>query len=240
VSIPGALLVTRSIHETLDPPAPAYQPAANQPRPEPEETYEPIILPIVAVPMSPVAAALAAPTPAPVSPAPTIELPFAGSPPPDDYRTRRIALPQQPAHRLVGEGATRLISVRPGIAADMARALQAAKAEAATQESEPDLASRAADLAARVAQLVTSADEAPPTVHVDLTDPARFDAAGFDSARFDAAEFDAARFEDATTNLADRAETVRRAAARFATNSSRTKSAMHRDPGTATRGNRKA
>jgi hypothetical protein len=119
------------------------------------------------------------------------------------------------------------------MAADMARALQAANAEAATQEAQPHLASRAADLAARVASLVTrsaaldeaaitEASAAPeptsppaPTAHADLESAARFD-------------------EVSTTNLAERAEILRRSAARFAANSASSRVGdrrADRDPG---------
>jgi hypothetical protein len=125
------------------------------------------------------------------------------------------------------------------MAADMARALQAANAEAATQEAQPHLASRAADLAARVASLVTRSaalDEAAiteataapeptappsptappaPTAHADLESAAPFD-------------------EVSTTNLAERAEILRRSAARFAANSASSRVGdrrADRDPG---------
>lgn len=54
---------------------------------------------------------------------------------------------------------TRLITYRPGRAADAARALMAAKAEETTQQTEPATASRAADLAARIASLVSRSAE---------------------------------------------------------------------------------
>ena len=130
--------------------------------------------------------------------------------------------------------------LRPGLAGDLARALQAAKAEEATQQAQPDLASRAADLAARVASLVsrsTALDDeevaaalaAPParpeprhrsapTVHIDLSGPDRF--------------------EVSTTNLAERAALLRRTAARFAANSARSKATLRRpDAGVQTRDN---
>ena len=231
VSIPGALLITRSLTETLDPPAAAYQPAATQPpapTPPPAALDEPI-LKVVA----------------------QIELPVAGSPPPDPSPTRRIfPLPDRqeprtvpaaeapgrhsvdaapPAVRpLIGEGATRVISVRPGIAADMARALQAAKAEAATQESEPDLASRAADLAARVASLVSGATENAAAESYPATDRNADEGIPAAGGR-----------EPATVrvDLSARAESIRRTAARFAGNSARMKN-QPRDVGAISRGNR--
>jgi hypothetical protein len=129
--------------------------------------------------------------------------------------------PHREPARPVAES-TRLINYRPGRAADAARALMAVKAEAATAQSEPDQASRAAELAARVASLVsrstTHAEPSTPDVPVDPR-----------------------RFEERTTNLADRAESVRRTAARMAANSARGRvGARHadRDSGITTRGNR--
>jgi hypothetical protein len=125
------------------------------------------------------------------------------------------------------------------MAADMARALQAATAEAATQEAEPHLASRAADLAARVASLVsrsvaldedaitaalaTPASEPIVPSHAKPTPGSQVDlesAAGFD--------------EVSTTNLAERADILRRSAARFAANSASSRAGNRRadrDPG---------
>ncbi|MEV8505840.1 translation initiation factor 2 [Actinoplanes sp. NPDC051475] len=109
-------------------------------------------------------------------------------------------------------GSGRLPGYRPGMAADEARALQAAAAEEATQLAEPDLASRAADLASRVAHLVAGEPESA----VDRSD-------------------------QPTTDLTARAERVRRAAARFAANSAKGKNGTRRpdqEIGTTTRGNR--
>jgi hypothetical protein len=117
---------------------------------------------------------------------------------------------------------TRLITYRPGRAADAARALMAAKAEAATAQSEPDQASRAADLAARVASLVSRS-----TTHAEPAAPR--------------APADSRRFEQRTTNLADRAESIRRTAARMAANAARGRVGARRpdrDSGITTRGNR--
>jgi hypothetical protein len=77
--------------------------------------------------------------------------------PVDDEQTWMLAEPD----RQIDEG-TRLI-YRPGMAADAARALMAAKAEEATQHAEPALASRAADLAARVADLVAGSAGPEPS-----------------------------------------------------------------------------
>jgi hypothetical protein len=57
----------------------------------------------------------------------------------------------------------RIPGYRPGLAADEARALQAAAAEQATHLTQPDLANRAASLAARVASLVSATDDQAAT-----------------------------------------------------------------------------
>jgi hypothetical protein len=77
------------------------------------------------------------------------------------------AVPTEAVAQPIAEG-TRLINYRPGRAADAARALMAAKAEQATQQAEPALASRAADLASRVANLIarSAAEPEPETVVV--------------------------------------------------------------------------
>jgi hypothetical protein len=133
-------------------------------------------------------------------------------------------MPESPTVELkpimpVGEGPTRMITVRPGLAADLARAQQAAEAEAATHETEPEQASRAADLAARVADLVSRTEPDPeqpapakprharptPTQPVENSE----------------------RFQE-TTNLAERAEALRRINSRLAANSGRHKTATNR------------
>lgn len=144
------------------------------------------------------------------------------------------ALPAAPAAKPeVAEG-TRLIKYRPGQAADAARALMAAKAEQETQRAEPAIASRAADLAARVADMVNGAVEPPPS-----TPPRRLPR--HSEPRVEHTEqSDPARFEVPTTNLAARAESMRRTAARMAANSGRSRAARRsadRDPGVSTRGN---
>lgn len=120
--------------------------------------------------------------------------------------------PTPPGPEPTSGGSGRLPGYRPGMAADEARALQAAAAEEATQLAEPDLASRAADLASRVAHLVAGEPESA----VDRSD-------------------------QPTTDLTARAERVRRAAARFAANSAKGKNETRRpdqEIGTTTRGNR--
>jgi hypothetical protein len=108
---------------------------------------------------------------------------------------------------------------RPGVDADASRAWAAARAEHATQQDQPAVAERAADLAARVADLVAAREELSP--QPQTTD-----------------ELDASRFEVPTTNLAERAEAVRRMAARVAANSagSRVTARRDREPGVSTRG----
>jgi hypothetical protein len=137
--------------------------------------------------------------------------------------------------RLSDEG-TRLLNFRPGIEQDAARAWEAARAEKAAQQAEPDLASRASDLAARVADLVSQYEPAQ-------YEPAQYEPAQYEPAQYEAAEDDADRFEVPTANLTERAEAVRRSAARFAANSARGRVGARRaDRGTGvtTRGNRNA
>jgi hypothetical protein len=147
-------------------------------------------------------------------------VPAALTPQPAEPLTPQPAEPEpEPERSAAPGGATRLISTRPGIAADAERAWRSAQAEQATQQAQPDLASRAAALAARVADLVAAqsppaADEAPA----------------------------ADRFEVPTTNLTERADAMRRSAARFAANSARgrvgTRRPADQETGVTTRGNR--
>lgn len=156
----------------------------------------------------------------------------------------------------VGETTVRVPGYRPGLAADEARALQAAAAEEETQLAQPDLASRAADLAARIASLVSATEENPvlpaptplPPRHAALPPlPAPGPAAALPepvAGRMPAAAPSAAdQFpvsDGPTTDLTARAERVRRAAARFAANSANTKASRRsdREVGSTTRGNR--
>jgi len=168
----------------------------------------------------------------------------------DDGQTWMLDDPFRP----VDEG-TRLI-YRPGMAADAARALMAAKAEEATQQAEPALASRAADLAARVADLVAyNAGPEPSQEHVETWDftPEAWRPAsrsrhaeprvGDDLRITPSAQAqitEAERFEVPTTNLLDRAQAIRRTAARMASNAARTRIGTRRadhDTGVSTRGN---
>jgi hypothetical protein len=169
-----------------------------------------------------------------------------------DQGERTAELPADP----MAEG-TRLITYRPGMAADAARALMAAKAEEATQRAAPALASRAADLAARVADLVSRAAGPEPTQdEVSTWDfnpyawrsrtvrqrssrsapPRHSEPRVSDVWRSDGPG-DGAGFDLPTTNLVARAESIRRTAARMAANSTRGRIGVHRDPGVSTRGN---
>jgi hypothetical protein len=133
-----------------------------------------------------------------------------------------------------GESGTRLINYRPGRAADAARALMAAKAEEAAHAAEPATAFRAADLAARVANLVTQFAEL-----ADDSEPA--DPAGYSVPRHAEPTGEPDLFDVPTTNLAERAEAVRRTAARMAANSASFRAGSRRadrEPGISTRGNR--
>jgi hypothetical protein len=116
-----------------------------------------------------------------------------------------------PAAGPVGAG-TRVLIPRPGMAADAQRAWQAAQAEEATQQARPEVASRVADLAARVAELVSR--DPVPLSEMDMLEEAV-----------------------PTTNLTDRAESLRRSAARFAANAGRSRPGS-RHPGLTSRGNR--
>ncbi|MET0495645.1 MAG: translation initiation factor 2 [Actinoplanes sp.] len=147
----------------------------------------------------------------------------------------------------------RLPGYRPGLAADEARALQAAAAEEETQLAQPDLASRAADLAARIANLVSATEEnpvlpapakaalppQPPAGQVPA--PRQGPVAGQLPAPVRRSAADQFPVSDGpTTDLTARAESVRRAAARFAANSANSKAARRsdREVGSTTRGNR--
>lgn len=106
---------------------------------------------------------------------------------------------------------------RPGVDADASRAWAAARAERATQQDQPAVAERAADLAARVANLVAARDElGPEPITTDQPDPYRL--------------------EVPTTNLTERAEAMRRTAARIAANSAAGRATARREPGMTTRG----
>jgi len=142
------------------------------------------------------------------------------------------APPAQFAAEPAGTGAadgTRMMIARPGLAADAARAWQAARAEEVTQQAQPDLASRAAALAARVADLVSQAEpetpaQTPPPGQSPVLSPEGSE-----------------RFEVPTMNLTERAETLRRSAARYSANSSWNRGAsraIDREIGVTSRGNR--
>ena len=79
---------------------------------------------------------------------------------------------EEEVDRPVGES-TRLIAYRPGRAADAARAIMAAKAEEDTQQTEPAVASWAADLAARVANLVSRSTHSEAPRKPEIARPSR-------------------------------------------------------------------
>jgi hypothetical protein len=150
--------------------------------------------------------------------------PAAGSLPPVDAPAP-APLPADPYPASVSGTTLRLPGHRPGLAADEARALQAAAAEEATNLTQPDLASRAADLAARVASLVAATS----------------DEADEELAAADQAAADRALEDGPTTDLTAKSANVRRAAARFAANSAKGKAAVRRSEpeiGSTSRGNR--
>lgn len=103
---------------------------------------------------------------------------------------------------------TRVLVPRPGMDADAQRAWRAARAEVATQQTRPEVASRVADLAARVADLVSQ--QPLPSSEMDTV-------------------------EDVVPT--ERAEWARRSAARFTANVGRSRPAHHH-PGATSRGNR--
>ncbi|MFG1602797.1 translation initiation factor 2 [Actinoplanes sp. NPDC049265] len=156
---------------------------------------------------------------------------------------------------------TRPISYRPGRAADAARAIMAARAEQETQQSEPAVASRAADLAARVADLVNaSVPEEKPEVRLEekpepsgesaviIEFPLRMSKRPAEP-RIPEPRHSEPRYTDPrraddvpTANLAARAESLRKTAARMAANSGRgrlgARRPSDREPGITSRGNR--
>ncbi|MEV6629444.1 translation initiation factor 2 [Actinoplanes sp. NPDC051470] len=162
---------------------------------------------------------------------------------------------------------TRLINYRPGRAADAARAIMAERAEQEAQLVEPDIASRAADLAARVANMVSSAvpPPAPSSSPAPAPSPASLPSSPESVSEPDddgptavvielplrmplhseprSGEAPARNLGDLpTTNLAARAESMRRTAARMAANSGRgrigSRRAPDQEPGITGRGNR--
>jgi hypothetical protein len=65
----------------------------------------------------------------------------------------------------IAEG-TRVMTYRPGLEADATRAWAAARAEEEAQLAQPSLASRASELAARVADLVSTGEDDGPTTNL--------------------------------------------------------------------------
>jgi hypothetical protein len=198
-------------------------------------------------------------------PTPLLELAAAAE---DPTRPPTLGADPRPGARPapVAGPTVRLPGYRPGLAADEARALQAAAAEEETHLAQPDLASRAADLAARIASLVSATEQnpvlpAPANASPPPQGPAsgpgwtpwRDPASGSVPAprqepvaghlpapvrRSAAEQFPVS--DGPTTDLTARAESVRRAAARFAANSANSKASRRsdREVGSTTRGNR--
>jgi hypothetical protein len=123
--------------------------------------------------------------------------------------------------RVVGEDGTRQIKYRPGLAADAARAIMAAQAEQTAYETEPERASRAAELAARVADFVSrSADgpgDEPGGAPGDEPVVAQAPVAGTEPVG-----------DLPTVNFAERAKAVRRTGARMAANAARNRGPVRR------------
>ncbi|MEV6488022.1 translation initiation factor 2 [Actinoplanes sp. NPDC051633] len=156
-------------------------------------------------------------------PAPTSQPPMGQTP-----MGQTPVIPEQ-----VGQ-TTRLINYRPGRAADAARQLLAVRAEQEAVRVEPEVASRAADLAARIADLVSQeGGPAPRHSHQGHAEP-RLDDVDIDL-DLDS-DVDSDIDSEVTTNLADRAERIRRTAARMAANSARWKVGIRREIGLSTRG----
>jgi hypothetical protein len=158
-----------------------------------------------------------------------------------------------PARPRLSDEGTRLLNFRPGIEQDAARAWEAARAEKAAQQAEPDLASRASALAARVADLVSQsrspdrAEAEPAQSEPAQSEPAQSEWTQPEPARPEWAQYEqdeadrVAGFDVPTADLTERAEALRRSAARFAANSARGRVGARRpdrEAGVSTRGNR--
>ncbi|MGW4941627.1 translation initiation factor 2 [Actinoplanes sp. NPDC004185] len=167
-------------------------------------------------------------------------------PQPYEPRTSESQTQDVPSPASVSGTRMRVPGYRPGMAADEARALQAAAAEQATHVNQPDLASRAADLAARIASLVSTAEEQAIADQAAAAERAAAAAAEQAAAEQAApellrAEEEADLSEVPTTDLTARAAHVRRAAARFASNSAAGKAGVRRpepEIGSSSRGQR--
>ena len=140
---------------------------------------------------------------------------------------------------------TRLINYRPGQAADAARALLAERAEQEAHRSEPEVATRAADLAARIADMVSAAPPADepiaPPVAAPVTPPPAEAGGVVIEFPLRMPRHSEPRIEDGpTTNLAARAESMRKTAARMAGNRGKAigRPTSDREPGVSSRGNR--
>lgn len=106
---------------------------------------------------------------------------------------------------------------RPGLEADAQRARQAAQAEEATQQNWPDVASRAAELAARVASLVSRTVDTPPNPEPAPATP------GLPGR--DAAAQHPPTARDPQPSADERADWLRQSSARFGANSARGRAA---------------
>jgi hypothetical protein len=153
-----------------------------------------------------------------------------GQTPPGQTTPAQTPMGQTPVIPAQVGQTTRLINYRPGRAADAARQLLAVRAEQEAEKVEPEVASRAADLAARIADMVSQdGGPAPRHSHQGHAEP-----------RLDDVDIDLDSPVDSdsevTTNLADRADRIRRTAARMAANSARWKVGIRRETGLSTRG----
>jgi hypothetical protein len=137
-------------------------------------------------------------------------------------RPPRVSAEPAPEPVLEQEPVADELKRRPGVEADASRAWAAARAEQVTQQDQPHVHERAADLAARVANLVAARSDDAGSSESETTE-----------------ELDASRFEVPTTNLAERAEALRRTAARVTANSTGSRVGSRRndrEPGVITRG----
>jgi hypothetical protein len=111
---------------------------------------------------------------------------------------------------------------RPGVDADASRAWAAARAEQATQQDQPAVAERAADLAARVANLVAGGAALGARPLVEFENQTNLSA--YLDVPASAAPRPRGAADEWPSEAGDRAESVRRTAARFAGNAARVRS----------------
>lgn len=139
-------------------------------------------------------------------------MPVAGAAP-VEIRSNGVPVAMETADQVVPDPSPRV--VRPGIDDDAERARRAVRAEEEHQQSRPDLASRASDLAARVASLVARSAEDEPSADEPLPDET------YENNETGGTDAD----DEPTADQTERAERLRRSAARFSANSARGRAA---------------